>query len=174
MRIDVLKDRLRLTSILDKALHGVGDESVGEHIGDVVKVLGNNVGGATKIELSQLARLIGKKDSHTVMNMILCTAYMHEFLAFWDISKEDSSTGTWNRIPGAITDQRFLISNQTNTGTFFLSQRNFVPVQHIQRRVCGEWGGENQPILTSCPHLKKIGQVLYCPTKNYNKYRSTR
>ena len=57
MRIDVLKDRLRLTSILDKALHGVGDKSVGEHIGDVVKVLGNNVGGATKVELSQLARL---------------------------------------------------------------------------------------------------------------------
>ena len=61
MRIDVLKDRLRLTSILDKALHGVGDKSVGEHVGDVVKVLGNNVGGATKVELSQLARLIGKK-----------------------------------------------------------------------------------------------------------------
>ena len=73
MRIDVLKDRLRLTSILDKALHGVGDESVGEHVGDVVKVLGNNVGGATKVELSQLARLIGKKDSHIVMNSILCT-----------------------------------------------------------------------------------------------------
>ena len=61
VRIDVLKDRLRLASILDKALHGVGDESVGEHVGDVVKVLGNNVGGATKVELSQLARLIGKK-----------------------------------------------------------------------------------------------------------------
>ena len=121
VRIDVLKDRLRLASILDKALHGVGDESVGEHVGDIVKVLGNNVGGATKIELSQLARLIGKKDSHTVMNMILCTAYMHEFLAFWDISKEDSSTGTWNRIPGAITDQRFLKSNQTYTRTFFLT-----------------------------------------------------
>ena len=73
MRIDVLKDRLRLTSILDKALHGVGDKSVGEHVGDVVKVLGNNVGGATKVELSQLARLIGKKDSHTVINMIQCT-----------------------------------------------------------------------------------------------------
>ena len=94
VRIDVLKDRLRLASILDKALHGVGDESVSEHVGDIVKVLGNNVGGATEVELSQLARLIGKKDSHTVMNMILCTAYMHEFLAFWDISKEDSSTGT--------------------------------------------------------------------------------
>ena len=61
VRIDVLKDRLCLTSILDKALHGVGDKSVGEHVGDVVKVLGNNVGGATKVELSQLARLIGKK-----------------------------------------------------------------------------------------------------------------
>jgi hypothetical protein len=61
VRIDVLKDRLRLTSVLYKALHGIGDESVGEHVGDVVKVLGNNVGGATKVELSQLARLIGKK-----------------------------------------------------------------------------------------------------------------
>ena len=114
MRIDVLKDRLRLTSILDKALHGVGDESVGEHVGDVVKVLGNNVGGATEVELSQLARLIRKKDSHTVMSRILCTC-THGLLAFWDISKEDSSTGTWNRIPGAITDQRFLKSNQIYT-----------------------------------------------------------
>ena len=93
MRIDVLKDRLCLTSILDKALHGVGDKSVGEHVGDVVKVLGNNVGGATKVELSQLARLIRKKDSHTVMSRILCTC-THGLLAFWDISKEDSSTGT--------------------------------------------------------------------------------
>ena len=106
---------------------------------------------------------------------------MHELLAFWDISKEDSSTGTWNRIPGAITDQRFLKSNQTNTGTFSLGQINQLPhkkknlpVQHIQRRVCGERGGENQPILTSCPHLWKIGQVLYCPAKNYNKYISQR
>ena len=57
--------------------------------------------------------------------------HMHELLAFWDISKEDSSTGTWNRIPGAITDQRFLKSNQTNTGTFSLSQINQLP--HKQR-----------------------------------------
>ena len=49
---------------------------------------------------------------------------MHELLAFWDISKEDSSTGTWKRIPGAITDQRFLKSDQTNTGTFSLGQIN--------------------------------------------------
>ena len=158
---------------------------------------------------------------------------MHELLAFWDISKEDSSTGTWNRIPGAITDHRFLRSNQTKGRVRLPNPMNFrknskrplsplppdfrkirlqffmidgkevwwpdsigiqkclpqrvscfdfsqfsltkrLPVQHIQRRVCGERGGENQPILTSCPHLWKIGQVFYCPAKNYNKYISQR
>ena len=56
---------------------------------------------------------------------------MHNLLAFCDISKEDSSTGTWNRIPGAMTDQRFLKSNQTKTGTFSLGQINQLP--HKQR-----------------------------------------
>ena len=50
---------------------------------------------------------------------------MHELLAFWDISKEDSSTGTWNRIPGAITDHRFLRSNQTKGRVRLPNPMNF-------------------------------------------------
>ena len=85
--------------MLYKTLHRVSDKGVGEHVGDVEKVLRNNVGGAAEVKLRQLICLGTMENSNRICKR----------KTFWDISKEDSSTGTWNKIPGAITDQRFLI-----------------------------------------------------------------
>ena len=41
--IDVLENRLSLARILNKTLHWVSDKGIGEHVGDVVKVLWANV-----------------------------------------------------------------------------------------------------------------------------------
>ena len=51
---DVLENRLSLARILNKTLHWVSDKGIGEHVGDVVKVLWANVRCASKVKLCQL------------------------------------------------------------------------------------------------------------------------
>ena len=58
--IDIVEDRLSFARILNKTLHRVSDKGVGEHVCDVEKVLGDNVGGATEVKLCQLIGLMIK------------------------------------------------------------------------------------------------------------------
>ena len=60
MGIDIVVDRLSFASILHKALHRVSDKGVGEHVRDVEKVIGDDVGGAAEVKLCQLIGLMIK------------------------------------------------------------------------------------------------------------------
>ena len=54
MGIDIVEDRLSFARILNKTLHRISDKGVGEHVCDVEKVLGDNVGGAAEVKICQL------------------------------------------------------------------------------------------------------------------------
>ena len=54
MRIDIMENRLSLARVLNKTLHWIGDKGVGEHVRDVEKVLGDDVGGAAEVKVRQL------------------------------------------------------------------------------------------------------------------------
>ena len=63
--IDIVEDRLSFARILNKTLHRISDKGVGEHVCDVEKVLGDNVGGAAEVKICQLICL------RTILNEML-------------------------------------------------------------------------------------------------------
>ena len=53
MRVHVVVDRLGAMRVLDETLDGVGDEGVGEHLGDGGEVVRHDVGVAAQVVVSQ-------------------------------------------------------------------------------------------------------------------------